>query len=146
MERASRIVSVLLGLVVAVFILWPITIPVGFGQAWWASKQIAAQSEPTPSPRPDAPADPAAAPSPPFTPLANTAPSETSTQSTPAKPDEGKHALLAAERAEAERIAALNKNAKTQNAAPPAAPPTATKLYYRVVMPARFSRAAPPSG
>jgi endonuclease YncB( thermonuclease family) len=134
MELASRIVSVLLGLVVAVFILWPITIPVGFGQAWWASKQIAAQSEPTPSPRPDAPAEPAAAPSPPFTPLANTAPSETSTQSTPARPVEGKHALLAAERAEAERIAALNKDAKNQKDATPAAPPTATKLYYRVAV------------
>src|SRR6187200_878533 len=133
MELASRTVSVLLGLVVAVFILWPITIPVGFGQAWWASKQIAAQSEPTPSPRPDAPAEPAAAPSPP-TPLTSTPPSETPTQSAPAKPDEGKHALLAAERAEAERIAALNKDAKNQKDATPAAPPPATKLYYRVAV------------
>jgi endonuclease YncB( thermonuclease family) len=132
MELASRIVSVLLGLVVAVFILWPITIPVGFGQAWWASKQIAAQPEPTPSPLPAAPAEPTATPSPSPTPVASTVPSETPTQSTPAKPDESKHALLAAERAEAERIAALNsKDAKN---AIPVAPPTATKLYYRVAV------------
>jgi endonuclease YncB( thermonuclease family) len=135
MELASRIVSVLLGLVVAVFILWPITIPVGFGQAWWASKQIAAQPEPTPSPLPAALAEPAATPSPPSTPVASTAPSETPTQSAPAKPDEGKHALLAAERAEAERIAALNsKDAKNQKDAAPAAPTTPTKLYYRVTV------------
>jgi endonuclease YncB( thermonuclease family) len=132
MELASRIVSVLLGLVVAVFILWPITIPVGFGQAWWASKQIAAQPEPTPSPLPAAPAEPAATPSPSPTPVARTVPPETPTQSTPAKPDESKHALLAAERAEAERITALNsKDAKN---AIPVAPPTATKLYYRVAV------------
>jgi endonuclease YncB( thermonuclease family) len=132
MELASRIVSVLLGLVVAVFILWPITIPVGFGQAWWASKQIAAQPEPTPSPLPAAPAETTATPSPSPTPVASTVPSETPTQSTPAKPDESNHALLAAERAEAERIAALNsKDAKN---AIPVAPPTATKLYYRVAV------------
>src|SRR4026207_332555 len=107
MELASRTVSVVLALVVAVFILWAITIPGGFGQAGCASKQIAAQSEPPPSPRPDAPAEPAAAPSPPFTPLANTAPSETSTQSTPAKPDEGNPAQLAAERPESQFMPTL---------------------------------------
>ena len=44
MELASRIVSVLLGLVVAVFMLWPVTIPVGFAQAWWGSKQMTTQA------------------------------------------------------------------------------------------------------
>ena len=39
MELASRIVSIMLGVAVAVLLLWPITVPVGFGEAWWASRQ-----------------------------------------------------------------------------------------------------------
>ena len=128
MELASRIVSVLLGLVVAVFILWPVTIPVGFGQAWWASKQMATQPTPT---SPPAAADPAATPALPPAQVAS-APSESAPQAAPAKPEEGKHAVLAAEKAEAERLAALSsKNAKD---AALAAPPVPTKLYYRVTV------------
>jgi endonuclease YncB( thermonuclease family) len=132
MELASRIVSVLLGLVVAVFILWPVTIPVGFGQAWWGSKQMATQPEPTPT-SPPAAADPAATPALPSAPVASAAPSESALQAAPAKPEEGKHAVLAAEKAEAaERLAALSsKNAKDAAPAPPSAP---TKLYYRVTV------------
>ena len=103
MELASRIVSVLLGLVVAVFILWPVTIPVGFGQAWWASAPVASAV------------------------LSGSAP-----RAAPAKPEEGKHAVLAAEKAEAERLVALSsKNAKD---AAPAARSVPTKLYYRVTV------------
>lgn len=128
MELASRIVSVLLGLVVAVFILWPVTIPVGFGQAWWASKQMATQPTPT---SPPAAADPAATPALPPAQVAS-APSESAPQAAPAKPEEGKHAVFAAEKAEAERLAALSsKNAKD---AALAAPPVPTKLYYRVTV------------
>ncbi|HET7447962.1 MAG TPA: hypothetical protein VFJ49_08640 [Methyloceanibacter sp.] len=128
MELASRIVSVLLGLVVAVFILWPVTIPVGFGQAWWASKQMATQPTPT---SPPAAADPAATPALPPAQVAS-APSESAPQAAAAKPEEGKHAVLAAEKAEAERLAALSsKNAKD---AALAAPPVPTKLYYRVMV------------
>ena len=130
MELASRIVSVLLGLVVAVFILWPVTIPVGFGQAWWGSKQVATQPEP-PLTSPPPAADPAATPALPPAPVAS-APSESAPQAAPTKPEEGKHAVLAAEKAEAERLAALSsKNAKD---AAPAAPPVPTKLYYRVTV------------
>ena len=131
MELASRIVSVLLGLVVAIFILWPVTIPVGFGQAWWGSKQMATQPELTPT-SPAAAADPAAMPALPSAPVASAALSESAPRAAPAKPEEGKHAVLAAEKAEAERLAALNsKNAKDPA---PAAPSVPTKLYYRVTV------------
>jgi endonuclease YncB( thermonuclease family) len=133
MELASRIVSVLLGLVVAVFILWPVTIPVGFGQAWWGSKQMATQPEPTPSPPVASPAEPAATAAPP-TPVAIPAPSQSTPQAAPEKP-EGKHALLAAEKAEVERVAALNsKDARDQKDAAQAAALAPTKLYYRVTV------------
>ena len=129
MELVSRIVSVLLGLVVAIFILWPVTIPVGFGQVWWGSKQIAPEPMPTP---PQATADPAASQTVPPAPVASVAPSESAPQAAPTRPEEGKHALTAAEKAEAERLAALNsKNAKD---AAPAAPSVPTKLYYRVTV------------
>ena len=131
MELASRIVSVLLGLVVAIFILWPVTIPVGFGQAWWGRKQMATQPELTPT-SPAAAADPAAMPALPSAPVASAALSESAPRAAPAKPEEGKHAVLAAEKAEAERLAALNsKNAKDPA---PAAPSVPTKLYYRVTV------------
>jgi hypothetical protein len=62
MELASRILSIVLGAAVMVFVLWPVTIPVGFGEVWWASRQ--AQPRPgtpaAPEPRPEA--KPAAAP------------------------------------------------------------------------------------
>ena len=38
MELASRILSILLGIAVMVFALWPVTIPVGFSEVWWASR------------------------------------------------------------------------------------------------------------
>jgi hypothetical protein len=133
MELASRIISVLLGLVVAVFILWPVTIPVGFGQAWWASKQMAA-------PPASASSSPAAEPAETALTPAQHAPAQTgsaplagpSTQESSAQPDEGKHALLAAEKAEADRIAALDSK-NTKDAAP-ATPPVPTKLYYKVAV------------
>ena len=131
MELASRIVSVLLGLVVAVFMLWPITIPVGFAQAWWGSKQMATQPELTPT-SPAAAADPAAMPALPSAPVASAALSESAPRAAPAKPEEGKHAVLAAEKAEAECLAVLSsKNAKDPA---PAAPSVPTKLYYRVTV------------
>ena len=51
MELASRIVSVVLGLAVMVLLLWPITVPVGFGEVWWASRQ-AQSHRATPPPKP----------------------------------------------------------------------------------------------
>ena len=52
MELASRIVSVVLGVAVMVLLLWPITVPVGFGEAWWASRQAQSRQETQPAPRP----------------------------------------------------------------------------------------------
>jgi endonuclease YncB( thermonuclease family) len=135
MELASRIVSVLLGLVVAVFILWPVTIPVGFGQAWWATRQIATRSEPAPSePAAEQPTPVVEAPAPPSVPAAAADPPKATTQAVPPSPDRGKRrTLLASEKAEADRIAALDsKDAKDPNAATSPSPPT--KLYYRVTV------------
>jgi endonuclease YncB( thermonuclease family) len=134
MELASRIVSVLLGLVVAVFILWPVTIPVGFGQAWWASRQVATQSEPVSSQPAAEQPPPVAAPDSPPGPAADIAPSEATTQAVPPSPDQGKkHTLLASEKAEADRVAALkSKDVKDPAVTTPPSPPT--KLYYRVAV------------
>ena len=56
MELASRIVSILLGIVVVllgnvmmVFVLWPAMIPIGFGEVWRASPHTQSRPE-TPSP------------------------------------------------------------------------------------------------
>ena len=64
MERASRIVSILLGLGVTV-LLWPVAVPLGFGEVWWASQKAQWQSDAKPLP-PAAPAQPVApSPAPP---------------------------------------------------------------------------------
>jgi endonuclease YncB( thermonuclease family) len=52
MELASRIVSIMLGAAVMVLLLWPITVPVGFSEAWWASRQAQSQAKTQPAPRP----------------------------------------------------------------------------------------------
>jgi endonuclease YncB( thermonuclease family) len=39
MELASRIVSILLGAAVTIMLLWPVAIPLGFGEIWWTSRQ-----------------------------------------------------------------------------------------------------------
>jgi len=49
-----RVVSLLLGLAVILFIVWPNLIPVGFSGAWWGSRQSHA---PVPAPTPAPPAD-----------------------------------------------------------------------------------------
>ncbi len=49
MERASRIVSILLGLGVT-FLLWPVAVPLGFGEVWWASQKAQWQSDAKPVP------------------------------------------------------------------------------------------------
>jgi hypothetical protein len=51
MELASRIVSFVLGLAVMV-LLWPITVPVDFGEVWWASRQAQSRAKAPPAPRP----------------------------------------------------------------------------------------------
>ena len=138
MDLASRIVSVLLGLAVVILFLWPVTIPVGFGEAWWARQQIASRSEPAPpqsqakTPPPEAqPAPPASGVAPPA-PASAAAPAATSAHAVVPDVGDGKRTLLASEKAEAERLAALKgKDAKDTAAATPA---PATKRYYKVLV------------
>ncbi len=125
MELASRIVSVLLGLAVMVFVLWPITIPVGFGEVWWASRQAQSRSQTPPPAKPDPLPEVkpiAAAPQP-----AAPAPSPHAVLPSAA---EGKPAPLAQEKAGAERLAAL----KEKDATGAVAPQATTKRYYRVTV------------
>ncbi|HEY6920121.1 MAG TPA: hypothetical protein VI390_00750 [Methyloceanibacter sp.] len=136
MAHASRIFSIVLGLAVIALFLWPFNSPLGLGRAWWA-KEIAvdrkADGQPAPTPVPPTIAAlPAAAepPAPPPPPVQQTAPQ-------PVAPAPQVHAvpdpaappqlnMLASEKAEAERLAALQKD-KAADAAPPV-----TKLYYKV--------------
>lgn len=129
MALASRILSILLGLAVIALLLWPINIPLGFGQAWWAKEMAAKRQgekqtavEPTPpvtAALPEAPAPPAPPVPPPEqappAPQAHAVPDPTAAQPKPT--------MLAAEKAAAERLAALQK----ANEAPPP-----SKLYYKV--------------
>ena len=136
MELASRIFSILLGLAVMVFFLWPVTIPVGFGEAWWARQQISSRTKPAP---PQIAASPTAQPAPPplqSTPTAalpSAPPQAASPEASPhavlPSTGEGKRHLLAGEKAEAERIAALNAKGAVA-----ATPPPKTKLYYRITV------------
>jgi endonuclease YncB( thermonuclease family) len=130
MALASRILSILLGLAVIALLLWPINIPLGFGQAWWAKemaekrrgeRQTAAEPPP---PVTAALPEAAAPPVPPVPPPEQVAPApqvHAVPDPTAAQP---KPTMLAAEKAEAERLAALQK---AKEAAPPP-----TKLYYKV--------------
>jgi len=133
MELASRIVSILLGAAVMVFVLWPVTIPLGFSEVWWASRQAQSRQETPPAPRPQPewarqaslptlpPAAEAPAPAPAPAPHAVT-PSETAPK--PAK----------APREKEEQLAALKEKDATGAVAPTAAPQATTKRYYRVTV------------
>ena len=121
MELASRIVSVLLGVAVMVFVLWPITVPVGFGEVWWASRQGQARPEPEPVlPETKPPASLAPAPHA-IVPGAPVPPSQPSVGNT-----------------DTAKTAALKQSDETGAVAPqavtPQAPASATKLYHRVTV------------
>jgi endonuclease YncB( thermonuclease family) len=129
MELASRIVSILLGAAVMALVLWPVTIPVGFSEVWWASRQARSRSEtppaaqpgPPPPVKPPAAASEAAAPSP--------APHAVLPSAADSKP-----APIVGEKAKAERLAALKAKDATGAVAPAAAPKATTKRYYRVTV------------
>ena len=133
MAAASRIFSILLGLAVVGLLLWPINIPLGFGQAWWA-REVAVNRQ---APAKPAPAVTAALPEPakPSVPPSQAQlPQAQAPQSAPAAqphaladPGAPKPTLLAAEKAEAERLAALQKDK-----ADAAKPPPPAKLFYKV--------------
>jgi endonuclease YncB( thermonuclease family) len=127
MALASRILSILLGLAVIALLLWPINIPLGFGQAWWAKEMAAkrqgeGQSGAEPTPAPAATAALPEAAQPPAPPPAQQAPQVHAVPDQPAAPP--KPNILASEKAEAERLAAPQK---AKEATPPP-----TKLYYKV--------------
>ena len=49
MQHASRIFSVLLGIAITV-LLWPVAVPLGFGEVWWANQKAQSQSDTRPVP------------------------------------------------------------------------------------------------
>jgi endonuclease YncB( thermonuclease family) len=121
MEIASRIVSILLGTAVMIFVLWPVTIPVGFSEVWWASRQGHARLEPEPIARP-----------------------ESQSEAKPAVPAPSPHAVApstpppaepAAGNKDAAKLAALKESDKTGTVSlETPAPKAATKLYHRVTV------------
>lgn len=122
MELASRIVSILLGAAVMIFVLWPVTIPVGFSEVWWASRQGQTRLEPEPASRP-----------------------ELQSEAKPALPASSPHAFApnapppAAEPVagdkDATKLAVLNESDETGAVSSQApAPKAATKLYHRVTV------------
>ena len=112
METASRIFSILLGAAVMVFVLWPITIPLGFGEVWWASRQAQTRVE----------TDPPPAPAPPLKPAESTEPPAASSAPVPTELEP----LPPAKAADPQQTATVETQA--------AAPPAATKLYRRVTV------------
>lgn len=129
MELASRIVSILLGAAVMALVLWPVTIPVGFSEVWWASRQAQSRSETLPPAQPEPPQQakpPAASPE-----AAAPAPSPHAVLPSAA---DGKPAPLVGEKAKAERLAALKAKDATGAVAPAVAPKATTKRYYRVTV------------
>jgi endonuclease YncB( thermonuclease family) len=122
MELAARIASILLGLAVMVLLLWPVAVPVGFGGAWWASRQV--QSPETPQPQTE-PAPQASLPA--ATPKTPAAPAP-SPHAVPAVAPEAKTATVAV-KTEDKRIAAL-EDAGTAAVAPA----QISKRYYRVTV------------
>jgi endonuclease YncB( thermonuclease family) len=128
MEQASRIVSVVLGLAVMVFVLWPITIPVGFGEAWWASRQAQLHREreaPPPKPVPAWQAMPAPEAKPPAP-----EPVPTTHAVVPTDDPAPKATSVPTEQPAPEQLAALNEKDKTGTVTPQAT----TKRYYRVTV------------
>src|SRR3990170_2772245 len=114
MELASRIVSILLGAAVMALVLWPVTIPVGFSEVWWASRKAQPRWEPLPPAQPEPPQQakpPAASPE-----AAAPAPSPHAVLPSAA---DGKPAPLVGEKAKAERLSALQAKGATGAIPPP---------------------------
>ena len=64
MKHASRIFSILLGIAIT-FPLWPVAVPLGFGEVWWASQKAQSQSDTKPVPSAAPPQQVAPPPAPP---------------------------------------------------------------------------------
>jgi endonuclease YncB( thermonuclease family) len=126
MELASRIVSIVLGVAVMVMLLWPITVPLGFGEAWWASRQAQSRAEAPPAPRPQPdwakPANLSVPKVEPVAPPPTAAPHAVTPAGNAANPAE-------APGKPSEQVAALPDKDKTAALAPN---DTTTKRYFRV--------------
>jgi endonuclease YncB( thermonuclease family) len=135
MERASRIVSILLGLGVT-FLLWPVAVPLGFGEVWWASQKAQGQSDTKPVP--------VAAPSQPVAPSPTPPPQAAAPLPAPAPvPAPAPHAVeqdaATPEPAQPPQAAAKTGQTAAATAKDPdktgaVAPQTTPKLYYRVTV------------
>ena len=129
MQHASRIFSVLLGIAIT-FLLWPVAVPLGFGEVWWASQKAQSQSDarPVPSAPPQQVAPQQVAPPPQAAaPLPAPVPEQHAVEPNAGAP---KPAQPPQADAKAEHTAALND--KDKPSAP--APQTEPKLYYRVTV------------
>jgi len=125
MARASRILTILLGIGVTVFLLGPVAIPLGSDGVWWASRQ--AQSRPEPLPQ--APSPPVVSPAPPPAAPQATAPALPS-QPAPQHTEPPKQAQTEPVTAPPDQTAAPTDKDK-----PVAVPPKpVTKLFYRVTV------------
>ena len=147
MERASRIVSILLGLGVTV-LLWPVAVPLGFGEVWWASQKAQWQSDAKPRP-PAAPAQPVApSPAPPpkprlpcprqrpsrrrklqLPPRTASAPTQHAVQQDAASPEPAQPPQADAKTGQTAAV-----TAKDSDKTGAVAPQTTPKLYYRVTV------------
>lgn len=121
MELASRIISILLGLAVMVFVLWPVTVPVGFGEVWWASRQGQARTDAASTSPPPSHSDPE--------PAASVAPASAPHALDPNAPPSPAQTIAGNE--DAAKVAALPESDKTGAVAPS---PKPTKLYHRVTV------------
>lgn len=127
MELASRTVSIVLGIAVMVLLLWPVTVPLGFGEVWWASRQAQLRHPTPPAPSPPQPewARPARVPTAeakPPAPAASPPHAVMPSEQTP------KPAAVTGNQTAPEQLAALDEKDKTGAGASEAA----TKRYYRV--------------
>ena len=129
MQHASRIFSVLLGIAITV-LLWPVAVPLGFGEVWWASQKAQSQSDTKPVPSAAPPQQVAPPPAPPpqaAAPLPAPVPEQLEVEPNAATP---KTAQPPQADAKAEHTAALNEKDKAGTPAPPTEP----KLYSRVTV------------
>lgn len=130
MSFASRLITALLGLAL-VFLFWPIGMPVGFQQAWWARQQVVTQVTPPPPAVMQTP--PTAAPEPSkqlFTKPANPTPQPQAAKTPHAvDPKTPKTQQESQAKTKPEQTAALK-----QTDAIAITPPLKSKRYYRVVV------------
>jgi endonuclease YncB( thermonuclease family) len=124
MARASRILTILLGIGVTVFLLGPVAIPLGFDGVWWASRQVQSRPEPPPAPK---------------SPPPSTAPAPASQAEAPAPPPQPapQHAVEPPKQTQTEPVTTpAGQTAALADKDKPVVVPSkpVTKLFYRVTV------------